>query len=406
MFKKFLKAFFIIVLLFFVYSFGVVVGEDQANRSGRNGGGGEIVNTEELPKYLSDDVDASLFWEVRDIIQKHYVDGPVPETELFYGALAGQVASLGDPYSVFLDPEIAEKFAQELSSEFEGIGAEIGIKKGVLTIVSPLSESPAERAGLKSGDKVYKIDGQETTDMSLNEAVSIIRGPAGTNVVLTVFRDKNGNMEELDIEITRDKIHFKTVKSEMKSGNILYIEVSHFNNDTEELFNEVVSNNIAKDLKGIVLDLRGNPGGFLDVSVNMAGKWVRKGDVVVIERFSETQETPYRSSGRAEFAGIPTVVLVNGGSASASEIVSGSLQDYELATVLGSTTFGKGSVQDLRELSDGSQIKITVAKWLTPNGRIIEGEGIKPDVEIERTTEDYDNDIDAQLDEALLMLRK
>jgi carboxyl-terminal processing protease len=406
MFKKFLKVFFVIILLFFVYSFGVVVGENQGNRSSRNGGGGEIVNTKELPKYLSSDVDASLFWEVRDIIQKYYVDGPVPETELFYGALAGQVASLGDPYSVFLDPEIAEKFAKELSSEFDGIGAEIGIKKGILTVVSPLSESPAERAGLRTGDKIYKIDGQETTEMSLNEAVSLIRGPAGTNVVLTVFRDNNGDMDELDIEITRDKIHFKTVKSEIKPGNILYIEVSHFNNDTEELFNEVVSNNISKDLNGIVLDLRSNPGGFLDVAVNMAGKWVRKGDVVVIERFSETQETPYRSSGRAEFAGIPTIVLVNGGSASASEIVAGALQDYELGTILGAQTFGKGSVQDLRELSDGSQIKITVAKWLTPEKRIIEGEGIVPDIEVERTTEDYDNDIDKQLDEALKMLKK
>lgn len=405
MFKKFLKGFLVIILLFFVYSLGIVVGEDQANRLMKNNGG-EVVNKEELSKHLSEDVDASLFWEVRDVIQKHYVDAPVPETELFYGALAGQVASLGDPYSVFLNPEIAEKFAQELSSEFEGIGAEIGIKKGILTVVSPLSESPAERAGLRSNDKIYKIDGQETTDMSLNEAVSIIRGPAGTNVVLTVLRENGGDMEELDIEITRDKIHFKTVKSEIKPGNILYIEVSHFNNDTEELFNEVVSKNIGKDLNGIILDLRGNPGGFLDVAVNMAGKWVRKGDNVVSEKFSETQEALYRSTGRAEFAGIPTIVLVNGGSASASEIIAGSLQDYELATVLGVQTFGKGSVQDLRELSDGSQIKITVAKWLTPNNRIIEGEGITPDVEIERTTEDYDNDIDPQLDKALRMLRK
>lgn len=404
--KKFLKILTITFLLFTVFAWGFIVGGERVKDSRLPLTGGKVTDKEELPDYLSKDVKFNLFWEVWDIIQNNYVDGPIPETQLLYGAVAGEVASLGDPYSVFLDPDTAKKFAQELSSEFEGIGAEISIKNKFLTVVAPLPDSPAEKAGLKSGDRIYEIDGRDSAYLTLNEAVSIIRGEAGTKVTLTVARGEGNEIEELNIEITRDKIHFDTVKWEMMDDGILYVEISHFNNDTETLFNEAISKNIGNDIKGIVLDLRGNPGGFLDVAVSMAGKWVRKGDAVVFEKFSETRQNPYRSNGRAELSGIPTVILVNGGSASASEIIAGALQDYKLATVVGTQTFGKGSVQDLRELSDGSQLKLTVAKWLTPLERIIEGEGITPDIQVEFTDEDYNNDRDPQLDKAIELLGK
>ncbi|MCD4705814.1 S41 family peptidase [bacterium] len=401
MFKKFLKASLAIFLLIFVFLLGLTVGEEKDFRK-TIGNGKAVINKDALKENSDSNIDFNLFWEVWDIIQNSYVDGPVPNEQLFYGALAGEVASLGDPYSIFLDPEISKEFEKELASEFEGIGAEIGMKNKMLTIISPLPDSPAEKAGLKPGDKIYKIDDKEAMYLTLNEAVSLIRGDAGTKVVLTVFR--KGEDSEIDIEIIRNKIHFDTVKWEIKNNSILYVEVSHFNNDTEELFNKMVNDNLNKNISGIILDLRNNPGGFLDVSVDIAGKWIRKGDVVVMEKFGEINNLYHRSDGRGEFAGIPTIVLINGGSASASEIIAGALQDYNLATLLGEKTFGKGSVQDLRSLSDGSKIKITIAKWLTPKEREIDGEGIEPDIEIELTNEDYNDDRDPQLDKALEIL--
>ena len=403
MFKKILKVISVIFLLFFIFGLGVSIGDKQARDDIMPLIGGAITSKGELPNHLSEDVNFQVFWEVWDTIQKTYVDRPIPETKLFYGALAGQVASLGDPYSVFLDPDTAQKFASELASEFDGIGAEIGIKKGILTVISPLPDSPAEKSGLMAGDKIYKIDDKESAPCSINQAVSLIRGKAGTVVTLTVIRE--GADKELEIKITRAKIHFDTVRWEMKKNNILYVEISHFNSDTERLFNKAISENLSKNVKGIVLDLRNNPGGFLDTSVDIAGKWIRKGDTVVIEKFSEQNKSYYRSDGKAELSGIPTVVLINEGSASASEIIAGALQDYGLATLVGEKTFGKGSVQELRDLSNGAKIKLTVAKWLTPKERVIEGEGVMPDIEIELTSEDYNNNHDPQLDKALELLQ-
>lgn len=405
MFKKIFRAGLAISLLIFVFLFGLAVGKEQ-NYEKSIIDGKEIINKNILKEKAgkNNNIDFNLFWEVWDIIQNNYVDAPVSDKQIFYGALAGEVASLGDPYSIFLDPKISKEFEQELSSEFEGIGAEIGMKNKILTVISPLPNSPAEKAGLKSGDKIYKINGKEVIHLTLNEAVMLIRGKAGTKVTLTVLRE--GKKGETDIEIIRNKIHFDTVKWEIKDKNILYVKISNFNQDTEKLFNKMVNDNLNKDIKGIILDLRNNPGGFLDVSVNIAGNWIRKGDVVVTEKFSESNKLYHRSDGKGEFAGIPTIVLINGGSASASEIVAGALQDYNLATLLGEKSFGKGSVQDLHSLSDGSKIKITIAKWLTPKERAIDGKGIKPDTEVKLTDDDYNNDRDPQLDKALEILEK
>jgi len=362
---------------------------------------GQVYNTNDIPDYLTKDVNFNLFWNVWDIVRKNYADQPVSETELFYGALSGLVDSLGDPYSNFLDPETLEAFQQELEGSFQGIGAEIGIKQDVLTIIAPLPDTPAERAGLQPGDKILAIDQMETIDMSLDQAVHLIRGPKGTTVTLTIFRD--GFEEVKDIDIVRDEIIVKSVTWEFKDNNIAYIKISHFNADTKTLFKRAISELLEIKSDKIILDLRNNPGGFLETSVDIASFWIEDG-VVVSEKERDENIREYQARGAALLKNTRTVILINEGSASASEIVSGALKDYGLATLVGMKTFGKGSVQELIPLDDGSAIKITVAKWLTPNGLDITEEGISPDIEIDFTDEDYENDRDPQLDKAIELL--
>ncbi|NQU78025.1 S41 family peptidase [Candidatus Falkowbacteria bacterium] len=381
---------------------------------------GELSSREDFPEFLSEDVEFGLLGEVWGLINKKYVDAPVPEVQLFYGAVAGSVASLGDPYSIFLEPVQANEFQEELAGRFEGIGAEITIKKERLIVVAPLPDSPAERSGLKAGDMILKIDDFDTTGISLDEAVKRIRGEKGTKVVLNVFRE-NGEEELKEIEIKRDEIKFMSVRWEMLAspgeaggmeGGIGYIKISRFNDDTTRLFEEAVDEILPNNPGGIILDLRNNPGGFLTKAIDVASLWVDD-DLIMIEQFGNNyqdsslpidKKKTYKSTREARLKGIKTVVLVNGGSASGSEIVAGALQDYDFATILGTQTFGKGSVQEFETLSNGSSVKITIAKWLTPLERQIEGEGILPDVEVELTGEDYDNDLDPQMDRAMELL--
>lgn len=364
-----------------------------------------IVNVDKaVPDYLLREVDFGLYWRVFDIIKnKFFGRENIVDTQLFYGSLAGMVASLGDPYTVFLEPKTAEEFTQELSGSFQGIGAEIGIKKNMLTIIAPLPDTPAERAGLKSSDQILAVDGKDTLGMSLDRAVSLIRGPKGSEVVLTIL--SKDDEEAREVTIVRDEIDIVSVAWEHKDDGIAYIRVSYFNEDTEKEFREVSQEVLASDPRAIVLDLRNNPGGFLNVAIRLSSYWVDEGPVV-LEKFSNGDVTKYEAHGPAVFKDIPTVVLVNQGSASASEIVAGALKDYELATLVGQRTFGKGSVQDLEELPDGSAVKITIAKWLTPSGVTIQDEGIEPDIEVELTKEDYNDNKDPQLDIALETLRE
>lgn len=402
----------IIVSLLIIVSFfiGIIIGVSNSEEINPNDDSGKVLNKNKIPEYLSKDVNFKLFWQVWNLIKDNYVDPGVNEIEMFYGAQAGLVASLLDPYSVFLPPEIAEEFSEELKGKFEGIGAEIGIKNDHLTIIAPLPDSPAEKSGIKAGDKILGIDGLDTTGIYLGQAVNLIRGDKGTEVVLSVMH-KDQSQE--DITIIRDKIQYASVKSEARGKigkkideeNIGYIKISHFNEDTEELFNKKVNEFINQDVDSIILDLRNNPGGFLSTAISVASAWVEDG-VIVKEKFRDNSKTQnYSAQGSAKFKDKKTVVLVNGGSASASEIVAGALQDYGLATIIGEKTFGKGSVQDLTELNDGSSVKLTIAKWLTPNNRTIDREGIAPDIEIELTTEDYNNDRDPQLEKAVEILK-
>lgn len=358
----------------------------------------------EKPSFLAKDVDFNLLWEVWNRAKKDAFVKDTPDTKLFYGALKGVVSALDDPYSVFFDPEMTKQFKESLSGTFDGIGAEIGMKESQMIIVTPLENSPAQKAGIRAGDKILAIDKRPTHGMAIDYAVSIIRGKKGTSVTLTIYRD--GTKKEQEISITRDKIEIASVTWKIPDEKgIAMIKISHFNQDTEKKFKEATQQILEKKPRGLILDLRNNPGGYLDAAVDMAGYWV-DGKVVVSQQFSDNHKEDLRSFGKARLKDIPTVVLINEGSASASEIVAGALQDYKKAHLVGKKSFGKGSVQDLASLRDGSAIKLTIAKWLTPLGRSIDKEGITPDTLVEMKSEDYEAKKDPQMDSAREILLK
>lgn len=394
-----------LVVIFVILAF--VLGFFSAQTSNKEiKGNSQVTGThDEVPPYLVKDVDFQLFWQVWDYIHRNSFNRPLTDTKIFYGALAGMVAGLEDPYSIFMNPEVAQEFNNELEGTFDGIGAEIGIRNNNLVIVAPLASTPAEKAGLKPGDRILGIDGVDTTGMAVDYAVTLIRGQRGTPVVLTVL--SNGDAEAKEVTIVRDKITIQVVQSELKTTNegnkIAYIKVVHFSQETDIKFREAWQQLKARGAQAIILDLRNNPGGFLDQAIALASHWVTSG-VVVKEKLPEQDYYDYRSLGPGDLADTPTIVLVNGGSASASEIVTGALQDWELATVVGEKTFGKGSVQDLQEFPDGSAVKLTIAKWFTPKERSIDLTGLTPDIEIVRDREDIEAEQDPQLEKAIELL--
>ncbi|HKK54509.1 MAG TPA: S41 family peptidase [Patescibacteria group bacterium] len=348
-------------------------------------------------------VDFNLYWQVWDTVKSTYVDSEdISEEDMFYGSLEGMIKAIDDPYTSFLDPELSKRFNDDLSGSFEGIGAEIGIRDDVLTIIAPINGMPAQEAGLKSGDKVLSIDGKSTAGISIDKAVDTLRGKKGTDVTLTIYRE--GLDETKDITINRGIITIESVKTEMLENQIMLISISNFNEDTEAIFSKAVEEAKSKEAKGIILDLRNNPGGFLDSAIEIASEWVETGPVV-LEKFDENDITKYQARGLARLQDYKTVVLLNQGSASASEIVAGALQDYNKATIVGEQSYGKGSVQSLEPFTDGSSLKVSVAKWLTPQGKSISEKGITPDIEVEYTIEDFENDRDPQLDKAIEIIK-
>jgi carboxyl-terminal processing protease len=346
-------------------------------------------------------LDLNLYWEVWTALKNNFVDKTkVTDEKLFYGSLTGMAAAAGDPYTVFMDPTEAQQFSSDLAGIFSGIGAEVGMRNNVVTIIAPLDGTPAKKAGLRAGDKIYAIDGKSSADMTIDGAVKLIRGEKGTAVTLTIIR---GTEKPKDYKITRDTITVKSVTTEMRSDGLMVIRISSFNNDTLSLFNAAVQQVLTKNPKGLILDLRNNPGGYLDTAVAIASEWVKEG-TVVSEEGANNQRNEYPSNGSARLANIPTVVLVNGGSASASEILAGALRDYKKATLVGEKTFGKGSVQSLQDLSDGSALKITVAHWLTPAGDFINDKGIDPTINVTMTQVDFDKNLDPQMAKAVQLL--
>ncbi|HAU65736.1 MAG: Carboxyl-terminal protease [Candidatus Uhrbacteria bacterium GW2011_GWF2_39_13] len=379
------------------FSLGFFIGESRGVQSVVPQGQGQVLGQDEVPSYLQEDIDFKQFWNIWSLVKEEFYRQPVSDIDLYYGALKGLVAGLDDPYSVYFDPEEAAEFAANLEGSFEGIGAEIGIKDDKLQIVAPLKGMPAELAGLLPEDWIVMIDGTETTGMSVEKAISLIRGEKGTEVVLTISREETDEL--MEISLVRDKIVVDSVKWMTDGQNVMTISISTFNHDTSALFTQAIQQALEQNVVGIILDLRSNPGGLLTTAIDISSAWVGY-DPVVIERTKQEANT-FKGIMPPRIQGIPTVVLVNGGSASASEIVSGALQDYGYAVVVGTQTFGKGSVQDYQQLPDGSSVKITTAEWYTPKGRTINKTGISPDVEVPYSLEEYKAGIDPQHDVAL-----
>lgn len=347
-------------------------------------------------------VDFSLFWQAWNTVTEKYVGTPDYQ-KMIYGAISGMVNALSDPYSSFMEPSATKSFMDELSGEISGIGAEIEKKEGSLVIVSPLDSSPAQKAGLLPQDQILKIDDQDTTNLDLNQAIGKIRGKAGTKVKLNIIRE--GWEAPKDFTITREKIVIKSVKWQIRDDNIAYIEVSQFGDDTSDLIAQAAKEIDAKHPKAVILDLRSNPGGYLDAAVDMASLWMDPDSVVVQEKNKDGHKDELKTTLEPILKNYKTIVLINKGSASASEIVAGALQDSGKATIVGETSFGKGSVQELEPLSDKSTLRVTVAKWLTPKGRTIDLIGITPDINVALTEADHNAGKDPQLDKAMELVK-
>ncbi|HBK34958.1 MAG: Carboxyl-terminal protease [Candidatus Uhrbacteria bacterium GW2011_GWE2_40_58] len=393
-FSRTIISFLVILFAITLFGSGFLMGRKGVSFSSSQGEG-NILEQGDIPEYLEEDVDFQNFWDVWQYIKTSYYQQPVSDKTLYYGALSGMVDALDDAYTTYFDPKEASDFMSSLEGSFEGIGAEIGIKDEQLQIIAPLPDTPADQAGLKPGDAILAINGESTQEMSVEDAVVQIRGEKGTEVVLTILREGE---ESQDVSLIRDKIVVDSVHWAMDDQGIMTIEIYTFNADTSDLFQEAVQEALTSDVQGIILDLRSNPGGLLTSAIEIASSWVGR-EIVVIEKTQEDAEA-FAGYFSPRLNGIPTIVLINGGSASASEIVSGALQDYGYAVLVGTQTYGKGSVQDYRELPDGSAVKVTIAEWFTPHGRSINETGIAPDVEIPYTIEDFNNHIDPQTDKA------
>lgn len=360
----------------------------------------QIINKNSPQKSL----DFSLFWRVWELLREKYVDrDSLDAQKMIYGAIKGMVRATGDPYSTFFDPTETKSFSQDLEGSFEGIGAELGIKDDILTVIAPLSGSPAERAGLRAGDKILKVNDKTTSDITIDEAVDLIRGKKGTEVKLVILRAGEDNVRE--ISIVRDTISIKSVELEFKPDDIAYLKVIKFGEDTSKEFDIAANQIISQKAKGIILDLRNNPGGFLDASISIASRMVPKGKLVVSEEDNTGKKDSLYTSGGDKLSSLPVVVLINEGSASASEILAGALRDDRQIQLIGKKSFGKGSVQELIDLPGKSSVKITVDKWMTPNGDYIMEKGINPDTEVDLTQDDYNNNRDPQLDKALEVIK-
>ena len=339
-----------------------------------------------------------LFWETWDLIQQQYYGELPSEEELTYGAIRGALSTLDDPFTGFLDPDTAALIRETSSGTYEGVGATITMNGGVLEIVNTLKGQPAEKAGLRRGDIVLQVDDTPIENMSLYEAVALIRGPAGTPVRLTILREGE---EPFEVEIVRARMDTVVVESEMRDDGIAYVSLFDFSTDATVKLGEAIDELLAQDPKGLILDLRSNPGGWLNEAIDTAGLFLPQGKTVLIERTKDGAERTWETAEQPIAPDIPLVVLVDGASASASEIVAGALQDYGRAVLIGETTFGKGSVQRPNELSNGAELRVTIARWFSPNDRAIHGEGLEPDIAVEYTEEDFEAERDPQLDRAI-----
>jgi len=352
-----------------------------------------------------DAIDFSLFWDAYNKLKDNFINpSNITNQKILYGAIKGMTDSLGDDYTNFFDPNQAQKFKQDLSGSFDGIGVEIGIKKDLLTIIAPLKGTPGEQAGLRSGDVILKIDNKDATNMTADEAADLIRGIKGTEITLSILRE--GWNSSKDIKIIRDTIEIPTMDWSLKDENVAYIQIYQFGEKISNDFEQVALEILQSPAKKIILDLRNNPGGYLFAAQEIADWFLERGQIVTIESFgADKPQQIYKTEGGSGLVGYPIVVLINQGSASASEILAAALRENRNVKLIGEKSFGKGSVQEVLELRGGSFLKITIADWLTPKGQSISEAGLTPDISIEITDKDAEDGKDPQLDKALEIIR-
>ena len=384
------------------YAFGFNSGKDSLSTA--------TVDLENISEDRPESVDFAPFWRAWNLINEKYVAASttsknIGNQEKVWGAIQGLTSSLGDPYTVFFPPAESKLFEADIRGNFEGVGMEVLAQDGAITVIAPLKNSPAAQAGIMAGDRIIKIDDKETTNLTTEDAVQIIRGPEGTRVTLTVFR--KGVDEPFDIKVTRAVINIPTADTKELPGGIFVIELYSFSAQSPNLFRAALREFILSRNDKLILDLRGNPGGYLEAAIDMASWFLPSSKVVVREDFGPSKEEKvYRSKGYDVFSeNLKFVILVDGGSASASEILAGALAEHGKAVLVGEKTFGKGSVQELVNITSETSLKITIARWLTPNGLSISESGITPEHVVKYTPEDRKADRDPQMDKAIELLK-
>ncbi len=389
----------LLVALFF--GLGVYIGFNQRPEINK------VVNILGKETTVATETDFSPFWKVWNSINEKYPNAnKTSDQNKIYGAIFGLVGSLNDPYSVFFNPDDAKLFEDNIQGNFGGVGMEVGIKDKTLTVIAPLKDTPAYKANIKSGDKILKIDNLVTSGMSVEKAIKLIRGDVGTTVTLTIFRE--GDQDPKEIKIVRDIINIPTLDTELRKDGIFVIKLYSFSANSADLFRNALKEFSTSKSDKLLLDLRGNPGGYLDAAVSMSSWFLEGGKTVVTEDYGNNLKPKiYRSQGYNVFSDkLKFVILIDSGSASASEILAGAMQDYKKATLVGDKSFGKGSVQEVVKVTPDTILKITVAKWLTPNGNSISEKGLTPDYEVLFTKKDIENKIDPQLNKAIELLLK
>ncbi len=398
---NFFVQFAIVAVVFF--ALGFVLGQKQIEIERRGLAPRINVSNKDVPQ--THNIDFSLFWNVFETLPQKYIDkSAIDGQKLLFGAISGMVRSLGDPYTAFLDPKQNEAVQDELAGSYEGVGIQIGFNENKrLVVIAPISGTPAAKSGILARDLILKIDDRDTFDLTLPEAVELIRGPAQTKVKLLLGREGVG--EPFEAEIERAQINIKSVEVEYRStgrGEVAIVKVARFGEKTNAEWDMVVSEILARNVFGMVVDMRNNPGGLLDSSIHVASEFTK--GTIVKEQFADGKIASLTADHEGKFLKMPLVVLVNEGSASASEIFAGAIKDAKRAKIVGEKTFGKGTVQEPLELAGGSALHITVAKWLTPAGKSINGNGITPDVTIELTASDRQQQKDPQLEKALELI--
>ncbi len=359
----------------------------------------------------TDDIDFAPFWRAWQVIDQKYIATTVASTSTstkeadpnarVWGAISGMVDALGDPYTVFLPPTEKELFDEDIKGSFGGVGIELGVRDGILTAISALEGTPAKRAGIQSGDKIIKVDGISTEKMVSERAMTLIRGEVGTQVTLTLYRE--GVKEPFDISITRAIIDIPTLETKTLPGNIFIIRLYNFTGKSDSLFKDAVKKFVASGSTRLIIDLRGNPGGYLDSAVEISSWFLPEGKVVLREQVGpKRSERIHRTTHKGIIMkNVRLAILIDGGSASASEIMAGALREHGVAKLIGTKSFGKGSVQELVPITKETSLKVTIARWLTPLGNSLSHNGLEPDIKVIPTAEDIKAGRDAQMERAV-----